>query len=1433
MNLRPVGHLIATVIIATVIIATVIIASVAIPSLAAAPATASAVNPAAADLSPYGKLVVADTPLGYWPLADEPTSTTATDRSGNGRDGTFEGNAAARSGGPFGTTEMVRTFDTCSAVQLAKWSDLFRLEEFSIEAWIRTSSGGVIYRWRGYGVGMSAYAASGVVGVGLSSPSGGSGASGGFVTDGSWHHVVGTRSRTEGIAMYVDGQLVDRQPSPTVPLYLGAEAAIGRDGNACDGVVTRYNGDIAHFAIYDRALSSERVAAHAAVRSNPPSILEAYLEEGGKLNVIARPPTQLPDLVFAIEKGPGFGATFACKNVTRASCSTKDSQQLGQHKIPEPPADNQVITVAAYIDRPPFGALGPDDEPVARLTFKVVRPRLLAFGDSYASGEGANDYLDSKNICHRSRNAYWNRVAIPSRGATAGVRPTVTAYACSGARTYNMLRTITKDLELDAVEQNDVRGDNPGVPVSKDSRGKPILRYPVGPEFPNGPAPQITNEPRQLLAAAASENPSRVDMITIGVGGNDAEWINVLTEACLNKACADFGFGWVPPGAPDKQKVNFEAWIDDRLKTVIERTRLTVRDTRAVFPNATIAFIGYPMLLPSTLNLDRHICTLMAALPIGSTSNSLMRRVQTNFDVQLRQMAAAEGIHFISLLAAYEGHEICGDKSSSGGQAINDLVIPVVRYKNFDIHPVLGKGNETFHPNELGHRINTETINTYFQDWVRSGKPLTARGLPANPNAIVNAQAQAIAVSASEPPEPVLLKTLRLSAGSPCANRSVVLEPTGSLSISASGFAARTPVHITITTSDGARVWDLGSTLADDEGAIALSSLFADHALVAEADVMIVGAIDDAGSVGFDHEPLVFSTGPMPCPQPDTALATGTEPIAIDVLANDSPGLTITDVRYASHGTVGTDGRTVRYVAVAGFAGVDDLQYEACDIDATCVTQAIRVTVNSTDASTVAPGTDDPVLAAFYPEPLDVTLPSVAVQLPVEGSTYAQGAIARPVYRCRDDRAIASCLATTAANGTLDTTSLGQHRFDVAAVDSSGHATTLTVRYTVIGSVAEYVPLDPVRLLDTRPAGNTIDGRFRALGEHPAGSALPLTVAGRYKVPIDAIAVALNLTAIDTRAEGFLTAWPCDEPQPTTSDLNFTAGATTASTTIVKLSRSGTVCVAASAAAHLVTDISGYFPLGSAYIALQPGRLLDTRRPGATVDGRSSGGGTRPADEVTELPVVGRYGVSVEAAAVVVTVTVNDASASGFATVWPCGEAKPVASNLNFDAGGTVANSAIVKVGPNGAICAAVSADAHLLIDLHGYEPTGSRLAPLVPGRLLDTRTVGSTVDGRYARGGTVQAGAVTELLVGGRYSIAADASAVVVNLTVDGSEEAGFVSAWPCGSPQPNASILNFDRGQTIANSALLKVGAGGKICFASSSPTHLIADVSAFIKP
>jgi alpha-tubulin suppressor-like RCC1 family protein len=117
---------------------------------------------------------------------------------------------------------------------------------------------------------------------------------------------------------------------------------------------------------------------------------------------------------------------------------------------------------------------------------------------------------------------------------------------------------------------------------------------------------------------------------------------------------------------------------------------------------------------------------------------------------------------------------------------------------------------------------------------------------------------------------------------------------------------------------------------------------------------------------------------------------------------------------------------------------------------------------------------------------------------------------------------------------------------------------------------------------------------------------------------------------------------------------------------------------------------------------------------------------------------------------------------------------------------------------------------------------------PLVPGRLMDTRN-GATVDGRGPVGRR-GAGQITELDVAGRGGVSADGLAVVLNVTVTGATSGGFVTVWPCGSPQPNASSLNFDTGATIPNAVVTKIGTGGKVCMVSSGETHLIADVNGY---
>jgi hypothetical protein len=120
---------------------------------------------------------------------------------------------------------------------------------------------------------------------------------------------------------------------------------------------------------------------------------------------------------------------------------------------------------------------------------------------------------------------------------------------------------------------------------------------------------------------------------------------------------------------------------------------------------------------------------------------------------------------------------------------------------------------------------------------------------------------------------------------------------------------------------------------------------------------------------------------------------------------------------------------------------------------------------------------------------------------------------------------------------------------------------------------------------------------------------------------------------------------------------------------------------------------------------LVPGRLLESRSGLSTIDGQFNGVGVRDAGSVTALTVVGRGGVSVDAAAVVLNVTVTDPQAAGFVTVYPCGSSRPTASSLNYVAGSTVANAVIVKVGDGGQVCMFTQAATNLITDVTGYFP--------------------------------------------------------------------------------------------------------------------------------
>jgi hypothetical protein len=133
-----------------------------------------------------------------------------------------------------------------------------------------------------------------------------------------------------------------------------------------------------------------------------------------------------------------------------------------------------------------------------------------------------------------------------------------------------------------------------------------------------------------------------------------------------------------------------------------------------------------------------------------------------------------------------------------------------------------------------------------------------------------------------------------------------------------------------------------------------------------------------------------------------------------------------------------------------------------------------------------------------------------------------------------------------------------------------------------------------------------------------------------------------------------------------------------------------------------------------------------------TIDGQYSGTGKIAAGVETTMVVVGRGGVpATGVGAVALNVTVTEPSAASYLTVWPTGAARPLASNLNFVAGQTVANSVITRVGANGSISIINNTGAaQVVVDVLGWFPDNQSYVGVTPARLADTRN-SPTVDGQ------------------------------------------------------------------------------------------------------
>src|SRR5262249_30023146 len=130
---------------------------------------------------------------------------------------------------------------------------------------------------------------------------------------------------------------------------------------------------------------------------------------------------------------------------------------------------------------------------------------------------------------------------------------------------------------------------------------------------------------------------------------------------------------------------------------------------------------------------------------------------------------------------------------------------------------------------------------------------------------------------------------------------------------------------------------------------------------------------------------------------------------------------------------------------------------------------------------------------------------------------------------------------------------------------------------------------------------------------------------------------------------------------------------------------------------HVLADVTNPIP----FIGVTPCRIVDTRGPTGTFGAPPL---TAGVPRSFPLPTGPCAGLPALPQAYSLNITATNTQGPGFILIYPQGGSQPLVSTLNYLAGQTVANAAIVPAGTSGGVTfiAGVSG-TDLIIDINGY----------------------------------------------------------------------------------------------------------------------------------
>jgi lysophospholipase L1-like esterase len=301
----------------------------------------------------------------------------------------------------------------------------------------------------------------------------------------------------------------------------------------------------------------------------------------------------------------------------------------------------------------------------------------LALGDSFTSGEGETDdkfYLPGTNDqfekCHLSTRSYPYVLA-----GLSGIDPElIKSVACSGAKT-------------DDIVGSDSLYNGQGGRLDKKYMNSDQLLAKTQAKYSYIPG-------RIYQEIFVTENAPQV--ITIGVGGNDAGLMAKLTTCASSGTC-----NWAN-SAKEKEQTALE------IKNIFGKLVHTYKKIHEDSPNSKIYVIGYPNIIDASGKCDK-----ITGFLFDNTEKEFIFESVTYLNQVVKAAAKSAGVMYIDVQGSYGNQALCGSESPNAISGVrtgddSNLINDSDWFKFI--------GNESFHPNSIGHSLVAKSIHKSVDD---------------------------------------------------------------------------------------------------------------------------------------------------------------------------------------------------------------------------------------------------------------------------------------------------------------------------------------------------------------------------------------------------------------------------------------------------------------------------------------------------------------------------------------------------------------------------------------------------------------------------------------------------------------------------------------------------------------------------------------------